>query len=311
MVTQGYTATLLAASLAISRSSLYYRKKPRGSRADRSYAEQIVMACGEKLAYGNRRVAWGLQGKKGLPVNRKRMLRVMRERGLLVRSRRLRARRKNEWGRVEAAEPNQIWQSEMTKIWAGPAVGWAYLVCVIDCCTREIVGWNLSHRCRTEDALAAVEQAALERLPEGSREARLTLTTDNGTQFTSSRFLETLGRLGVTHRRTAYHHPEGNSCIERFHRSLKEEEVWTAEYRSLEEARHSIARWIEEYDHDRPHRDVGNHTPHEAFLDFAGVLKNEALTVYIRREHYTIRVVSRHELQSEWLSYLWEWCRPR
>lgn len=85
-----------------------------------------------------------LQRKKGLPVNRKRVLRVMRERGLLVRSRRLRARRKKEWGRVEAAEPNHIWQSDMTKIWAGPAVGWAYLVSVIDCCTREIVGWNVS-----------------------------------------------------------------------------------------------------------------------------------------------------------------------
>ncbi len=91
------------------------------------------------------------------------------------------------------------------------------------------MGWNLSHRCRTEDALAAVEQAVLERLPEGSREANLTLTTDNGTQFTSSRFLETLAQLGITHRGTAYHHPEGNSYIERFHRSLKEEEVWTAE----------------------------------------------------------------------------------
>jgi transposase InsO family protein len=85
MMTQGYTATLVAATLAISRSSLYYRKK-------------------------------------GLCVNRKRVLRVMRERGLLVRSRRLRARRKKQWGRVEAAEPNQIWQSDMTKIWAGPAV---------------------------------------------------------------------------------------------------------------------------------------------------------------------------------------------
>ena len=210
-------------------------------------------------------------------MNRKRVLRVMRERGLLVRSRRLRARRRKEWGRVEAATPNQIWQSDMTRIWAGPAVGWAYLVSVIDCCTREIVGWDLSNRCRTEDALTAVEQAVLHRLPAGSREADLTLTTDNGTQFTSTRFLETLARLGITHRRTAYHHPEGNSYIERFHRSLKEEEVWTAEYRSLEEARTSIARWIEEYNHDRPHRGVGNRTPHEAFLAFAGVLKNEAL----------------------------------
>jgi len=165
LVAQGYTATVVAGALAISRSSLYYRHKPRGSRADRTYDEQIVMACGEKLAYGYRRVTWWLQRKKGLPVNQKRVLRVMRERGLLVRSRRLRARRRKEWGRVETSRPNEIWQSDMTKIWAGSAVGWAYLVSVIDCCTREIVGWNLSHRCRTEDALAAVEQAVLARLP--------------------------------------------------------------------------------------------------------------------------------------------------
>ena len=113
---QGYTAALVARALLISRSSLYYRKKPRGSRADRSYDEQIVVACGEKLAYGYRRVAWWLWRKEGLRVNRKRVLRVMRERGLLVRSRRLRARRKKEWGRVEASRPNAIWQSDMTKI---------------------------------------------------------------------------------------------------------------------------------------------------------------------------------------------------
>ena len=279
LVGQGYTATLVAGTLAISRSSLYYRKKPRGSRADRTYDGAIVMACGVKPTYGYRRVAWWLWRNEGLRVNRKRVLRVMRERGLLVRSRRLRARRRKEWGRVEAVAPNQIWQSDMTKIWAGPGAGWAYLVSVIDCCTREIVGWNLSARCRTEEALAAVEQAVLDRLPAGSRSSKLTLTTDNGTQFTSTRFLETMRRLGITHRRTAYHHPEGNSYIERFHRSLKEEEVWTAEYRSLEEARESIARWIEEYNHDRPHRGVQNRTPREAFLAFEAVLKNEALTV--------------------------------
>ena len=113
----------------------------------------------------------------------------------------------------------------------------------------------------------------------GSREAIVTLTTDTGTQFTSSPLLETLARFGITHRRTAYHHPEGNSYIERFHRSLKEEEVRTSEYRSLEEARASITRWIEDYNHDRPHRGVQNRTPHEAFLAFAVDLKTEALTV--------------------------------
>jgi transposase InsO family protein len=61
----------------------------------------------------------------------------------------------------------------------------------------------------------------------------LTLTTDNGTQFTSARYVETLNRLGITHHRTAYNHPEGNSYIERLHRSLKEEEVWLNEIPDL------------------------------------------------------------------------------
>ena len=106
---------------------------------------------------------------------------------------------------MEAAAANRIWQSDMTKIWAGPAVGLAYLVCVIDRCTREIVSWSPSHRCRTEDALDLVEQPVLERLPHGSRQASMIRTTDNGTQFTSSRFVETLNRLSITHRGTAYH----------------------------------------------------------------------------------------------------------
>ena len=112
---------------------------------------------------------------------------------------------------MEAPYPNHVWQSDMTKVWAGPSVGWAYLVAVIDCCTREIVGWDLSLRCRTEEALAALNRAVLEVLPFGSRGMGLTLTTDNGTQFTSARYVETLHQLGITHRRTAYNHPEGNS----------------------------------------------------------------------------------------------------
>jgi hypothetical protein len=67
MVTQGYTATLVAATLAINRSGLYYEKRPRGSRADRTYDEQIVMACGEKLAYGYVRGTW-VRRSRTLPL---------------------------------------------------------------------------------------------------------------------------------------------------------------------------------------------------------------------------------------------------
>jgi putative transposase len=115
----------------------------------------------------------------------------------------------------------------------------------------------------------------LNRLPAGSRDANLTLTTDNGTQFTSTRFMQTLSRLGITHRRTAYH-PEGNSYIEPFHRSLKEEEVRVHEYRRIEEAWASIGRWIAEYNHNRPHQSLQNRTPHQAFLAWGVIQLSEA-----------------------------------
>ena len=100
----------------------------------------------------------------------------------------------------------------------------------------------------------------------------LTLTTDNGTQFTSARYVETLNQFGITHRRTAYNHPEGNSYIERFHRSLKEEEVWLNEYQTFDQAKQSIATWIEEYNHDRPHRGLHGRTPHDARARFVQTL---------------------------------------
>jgi hypothetical protein len=62
----------------------------------------------------------------------------------------------------------------MTKVWAGPSVGWVYLVAVINCCTREIVDWDLSLRCRSEGTLAALNRAVLVVLPFGSRGTGLT-----------------------------------------------------------------------------------------------------------------------------------------
>lgn len=279
LVAAGQQPKLVAERLEISRSSLYYRPRPRSSRAEREHDERIAQACGEKPVYGYRRVRWWIEHTEQLRLNGKRVLRVMRERGLLVRMRRLRVTRRKEWSKVNATEPNQIWQMDMTKLWAGASVGWAYLVSVIDCCTREIVGWDLSLRCRTDEALAALERAVLERLAAGSRGCGLTLTTDNGTQFTSARFVEALRSLGITHRRTAYNHPEGNGLIERFHRSLKEEEVWLNEYRSLEEARDSVARYLHQYNHHRPHQSLKNRTPRETNAAFSTITLNPALTV--------------------------------
>ena len=95
----------MAETLDISRSSLYYRRQPPARRADRSHDEQIILACGEKPAYGYRRVVWWSGRHHGLVINGKRALRVMRERGLLVRQRRFRISRRKDWGRRKRCIP--------------------------------------------------------------------------------------------------------------------------------------------------------------------------------------------------------------
>ena len=113
-------------------------------------------------------------------------MQVIREHQLLVRSRRLRVRRKKS-GRVEAS--GRIGSGVgHDQVFGGPGRGWSYLVCMIDCWAREVVGSNFSHRCRSEDALSDGRASGARTATEGSREAHVTLTTDNGTQSASSPF---------------------------------------------------------------------------------------------------------------------------
>src|SRR5262249_24336219 len=104
----------------------------------------------------------------GRPVNRKRVLRVMRERKLIQRRRPLERRKRPGFFRVE--RPRQLWQLDMTSVWVAEH-GWCYLMAIIDCCTREIVGWSLELRCRADEAIAVIEQAAA---PHGVPPGRLT-----------------------------------------------------------------------------------------------------------------------------------------
>ncbi len=67
--------------------------------------------------------------------------------------------------------------------------------------------------------------------------------------------------------------------IERFHRSLKEEEIWISEYQSPEKARTCIERYIWEYNHDRRYRSLGDRTPRDALVGFESDLRIEALSV--------------------------------
>ena len=60
-------------------------------------------------------------------------------------------------GSSGSSGPGQLWHLDMTSIWVAEH-GWVYLNAIIDCCTREIVGWELSLRCRAIEAIAVVER---------------------------------------------------------------------------------------------------------------------------------------------------------
>jgi putative transposase len=146
----------------------------------------------------------------------------------------------------------------MTSVWVAEH-GWTYLMAIIDCCTREIVAWQLELRCRAIEAEQLIERAA------GAyaiQAGELTLGSDNGSAFTARRFKVRLAELGITHRRGGYRDPESQAFIESWFGKLKEREVWLNEYETLDQARQGIGGYVERY-HHRPHSGLDHRTPGE------------------------------------------------
>ena len=159
----------------------------------------------------------------GRPVNRKRVQRVMRAHRLLQPSRSGERRRRPGFFRV--TRPDELWHADMTKVWTAQH-GWVYLHAIIDCCTRELVGWSLELRCRDDEAIACVEAAIVAR---GVRPGKLTLGTDNGSQFTSRDFRRHLSARGITHRRGGYRDPESQAFIESWFGQFKKRLAWRSQ----------------------------------------------------------------------------------
>jgi putative transposase len=262
LVAEGHSPSALARVLQISRQAIYRiptrppvavsRSRPAVDEVERA----IVQVAEQNPTDGYRIVTAWVNRKLGRAVNRKRVLRVMRERKLL--QRRTREPRRRRPGFFKVQRPGQLWHLDMTSIWVAEH-GWVYLNAIIDCCTREIVGWELSLRGRAVEAIAVIETAVRE---QGIRPGTLTLGTDNGSAFTARATRLVLSGLGVAHRRGGYRDPESQAFIESWFRYLKERCVWRHEFETLDQAREVIATYIAHY-HHRPHSRLNYRTPTE------------------------------------------------
>jgi putative transposase len=260
LVAEGHSPSVVARVARISRQALYRTPTPRRSPQRRPVDDPVEQAIVEEALAnqtdGYRMICAFVRRKLGVAVNRKRVLRVMRERKLIQRHRPIERRKRPGFFRVE--RPHQLWQLDMTSIWVAEH-GWTYLMAIIDCCTREIVAWHLELRCRADEAIAVVERAAA---MQGIQPGKLTLGSDNGSAFTARRFRAHLAELGVRHRRGGYRDPESQAFIESWFGKLKQREVWLNEYETLDDARHAIGGYVERY-HRRPHSALNYRTPLE------------------------------------------------
>ncbi len=260
LVAEGYALATVARVMQVSRQALYRVPRPRAAPQRRPVSDPVEQAIVEEAMAnqtdGYRMVCAFVRRKLGRPVNRKRVLRVMRERKLIQRRRPLERRKRPGFFRVE--RPRQLWQLDMTSVWVAEH-GWCYLNAIIDCCTREIVAWQLELRCRADEAIAVVERAAA---VHGIEPGELVLGSDNGSAFTARRFRTKLTELGIRHRRGGYRDPESQAFIESWFGKLKEREVWLNEYETLDDARQGIGGYVDRY-HHRPHSGLNYRTPLE------------------------------------------------
>lgn len=260
LVARGFAAAAVARVMQISRQALYRTPTPRRPPQRRPPADPVERAIVEEAIAnqtdGYRMVTAFVRRRLGVAVNRKRVLRVMRERKLIQRRRPPERRKRPGFFRVE--RPRQLWQLDLTSVWVAEH-GWCYLMAMIDCCTREIVAWHLELRCRADEAIALIERAAAAYAIE---EGELTLGSDNGSAFTARRFRAKLAELGIRHRRGGYRDPESQAFIESWFGKLKEREVWLNGYETLDDARRGIGGYVDRY-HHRPHSGLDYRTPAE------------------------------------------------
>jgi transposase InsO family protein len=186
--------------------------------SDQEWLSRIRLITEAHPFWGYRRVWAWLRYREGRCLNKKRVYRLMREASLTVKRGRYVATRTPK-AKPQASRPRQYWGIDMTKF-PIPALGWAYLVVVLDWYTKKIVGWDLALRSRRQEWEAALMRGLEAEFPDGVRGAGLRLVSDNGSQPTATGFMAAMGTLGIEQVFTSYDNPKGNADTERLMRTI-------------------------------------------------------------------------------------------
>jgi len=245
------------------RSSFYYC--PTG---EDEYNLMLMRLIDEEFTrhpfYGVRRMKAWLR-TQGYWVNRKRVSRLMRLMGLIAIYPKPRLSANGPDHKVypyllkgvAVDRPDQAWCADITYIRL--AHGFVYLVVVLDWHSRYVLSWGLSTTLDKSFCLEALGGALRRSRPE-------IFNTDQGPQFTSEEFTGRLEAEGIRVSMDGRARVYDNIFVERLWRSVKYEEVYLHEYRTVADARVGLATYFRFYNEERFHETLGYRTPHEVYF---------------------------------------------
>jgi putative transposase len=132
---------------------------------------------------------------------------------------------------------------------------------VLDAYSRRVIGWNLGRTLEAELAVGALQMALSDR---DWQAEELIHHSDRGVQYASTDYTRLLEQNEIQISMSRRGNPYDNARAERFMRTLKEEEVYGADYRDLEDARSRIGEFLEQvYNRQRLHSALRYLTPEE------------------------------------------------
>jgi putative transposase len=241
------------------RATLYRRRRdgpgprrrpgPIGPMADAALVEAIRQRLAASPFHGEGyRKVWARLRFAGIRTSKRRVLRLMREHGLLAPSRVGRPHGpKAHDGTIRTERVDAMWGTDLTSTLTGE--GQASIFVAVDHCSTECLGIHAARRATRFEALEPLRQgvrAAFGVFAEDIAHG-LKLRHDHGSQFVADDYQTELAFLGIASSPAFVREPEGNGCVERFIRTLKENLLWVRRFATVEELRLALHAFKDTY----------------------------------------------------------------
>jgi len=159
---------------------------------------------------------------------------------------------------LEIVRPNQVWSTDITYIKLKS--GFCYLIAIIDWYSRSVLSWKLSNTLEMDFCLEAYEEAIKKFGPPEI------MNTDQGSHFTSPRFIEISLRNNVKISMDGRGRCLDNIFVERLWRSVKQENIYRLNYENVLEVRMGLKKYFEFYNNERPHQSLNYQYPSTVYF---------------------------------------------